>query len=353
MSEPKRPSPALAATVVRVACLWLLAGALFKLLAGSPNDLPPTVREIFALLGAAVTFKLAVSVELVIGLLALAVPRLGWPLLLVQFLVFLAVLLPLILAGESSCGCFGSSVTIPPAVMFAVDGGLILAILLTRPWRALRRPETEGTRALAVPLVLLLAAAAAAPWYWIRTTVVRPGKTRAQPVASGTSGSPGPTAGAPAAANDAGGPSSPTGSAADPGGEESLATTAYAAWAPPEPLPRFTELDPESWVGQSVWDTDLHVWVDTEQLFPDATWILWRKSCDHCAEHLRELAASFDGTPYVLLRIPDDPDSEPVVHERPPAVQDLDLVEGPDYVVQTPWELRVVGGVVESANGSF
>ena len=124
---------------------------------------------------------------------------------------------------------------------------------------------------------------------------------------------------------------------------------AQVSWAPPDPLPRFTELDPESWIGSAAWETDLNLWVDAEQLFPDATWILWRKSCDHCAEHLRELAHSFDGTPYVLIRIPDDGDMESVVHERPPALQDVDLVEGPDYVIQTPWELEVANGVIARA----
>src|SRR5688572_15908929 len=98
--------------VVRLVAVWVLTGASYKLFSGSPNDLPPVVREFF--LGADLTFRLAIAIELSIALIAILRPRTGWVLLALQLAVFLAILVQLMLSGEASCGCFGSKVTITP-----------------------------------------------------------------------------------------------------------------------------------------------------------------------------------------------------------------------------------------------
>ena len=112
-----------ATLAVLFAASWVAAGALFKLLAGSPNDLPPAVQDFF--LGPVQTFRAAIAIELCIVILALLRPRHAWLPLCALFSVFLAVLFPLVRAGVESCGCFGSSVTITPQAMMAIDGGLL------------------------------------------------------------------------------------------------------------------------------------------------------------------------------------------------------------------------------------
>ncbi|MEM8711887.1 MAG: MauE/DoxX family redox-associated membrane protein, partial [Planctomycetota bacterium] len=150
--------PALPGFALSAGMLWLLAGALYKLFDGSPNDLPEVVKEMSPLSGWE-TMRAAIIVELAVVGLVIAKPRLGWLLLCGVFATFLAILFPLVQAGESSCGCFGSNVTIAPEVMMGIDGGLLLLILISRPWRL---PKESGLGWSAY--VPLLAAAIAGPW---------------------------------------------------------------------------------------------------------------------------------------------------------------------------------------------
>ncbi|TDJ72512.1 MAG: hypothetical protein E2O39_06550, partial [Planctomycetota bacterium] len=95
-----------AGDVIRIATLWVAAGALFKLFAGSPNDLPPMVRDWYS--DPTLTFKLAVAVELCIVTLGLFRPRMAWIPLVLLYGLFDYVLFPLVKEGADSCGCMGS-----------------------------------------------------------------------------------------------------------------------------------------------------------------------------------------------------------------------------------------------------
>ena len=75
--------------------------------------------------------------------------------MVLQFAVFLAILMQLILSGVSSCGCFGSKVTIAPQTMFAIDAACLLAILATRPWKTLG--DRDRKPSLAIPLLATVA----------------------------------------------------------------------------------------------------------------------------------------------------------------------------------------------------
>ena len=156
-----------AATFLRLAALWLLAGALFKLLMGSPKDLPPSVLS-FARgieLNADLTLRLAVAIELVIGVLALLRPKLAWLPITLQFIVFEAILLQMVLGGDASCGCFGSQITVPPQVMLGIDSVVLLCLLLSKPWHQAPAPSPG------LPTVLVLLLCGAAPWLVIPPTV--------------------------------------------------------------------------------------------------------------------------------------------------------------------------------------
>ena len=294
-------SAKLAPSAVRLAALWILAGAAYKLFSGSPNDLPPVVREFF--LGPELTFKLAIAVELSITCLALLRPRLGWLPEVMLFAVFLAILVQLIASGEASCGCFGSKVTVPPAVMFAIDGACLLAILLTKPWKL---PPGKGAPiALAV---VAIAASCAAPFLLIKTA---PEDLVAQ------------------------------------------VDEQTGAWKLPAQLPRFAELNPRTWVGKDIHDTELAVWLNVDELIPDGSWILYRVSCDHCARYIKHLHDNFDpmaGKFYTYVRLSEAGEEDArEVDQAHLAIGMEALLPSLDWVITPPWRLELENGMVTEA----
>jgi len=303
MTEDAKKSPfrSAAAGALTLAALWLLTGAGFKLLAGTPNDLPQVVRDVPLELG--LTYKLVITLELCVGFLALLQPKWSWPGMVAVFLVFDTVLIGML--GQASCGCFGSSVTLSPALMLAIDSVLLAAILATRPWRLAAR------RLPVVVVVLVLAAAVALPWLLDRQ-VTRTGEVTA---VDGTG----------------------------------AVVPVQGTWL---------ELDVESWVGEPLSETPLADYVDLDTLLTDGLWVLYRHTCDHCATHLTELAQTETGermVTLVRLRERNDTEANRVVHLMPEGgfVQMLELPETITYVITTPGELVVENGIVLSAREGF
>lgn len=290
------PRRKLATTAIAVAALWILAGALFKLFRGTPKDLPQLVRDLPLALG--LTYKLVISAELAVALVALLRPRWGWPLVVLLLLVFDAVLTQQIAAGEESCGCFGQDFPIPPWGMLVIDTALLAFVVLTRPWSA-----RLGRGAPLAVLAVALAVAIGGAWLVDRQL-----------------------------------PDDPAG-----GGEPTLT-----------PLGQWVELDLASWVGKDLAETPLARWLDVYQYWPDALWVLWRQTCEHCAEHLAHLALTETGErSLVLLQLEEEHDTEAnrVVHSLPQGdfVLQASLPDTVDYVVTTPAEMEVVEWKVVSA----
>ena len=76
--------------LVRIAGLWVFAGALTKTFVGLPGDLPSPILQLdFDPLKVLV---IAVAVETTVGLLAILAPRRGWIPLAALLCVFAAVL---------------------------------------------------------------------------------------------------------------------------------------------------------------------------------------------------------------------------------------------------------------------
>jgi len=291
---------------VHLVAAWILAGALFKLLRGTPADLPQLVREIPLRLG--LTYKLVISIELAISLVALLRPRWGWPLLVLQLCVFDAVLARQLAAGETSCGCFGKGFPIPTWGMAAIDSSLLVLLLAARPW--------SGGLAAGLPagaLVLVGALALPLPWAFDREAPAAP------PASSGADGG---------------------------AGEPTL-----------HALRQYVELDVEKWVGKDLSETPLARWLDVYQYPPNALWVLWRQTCDHCARHLAKLAQEETGERFlVLVQIQEEGDTEAnrVVHLMPQGdfVLEAELPDSVDYVVTTPAEIETVDWkVVKAAEG--
>lgn len=301
--------------------LWVLAGALFKLLAGTPADLPQVVRDFPLELG--LTYKLVIGIELVFATLGLLRPRLGWFPLAAQLVVFLGVLATQL--GDENCGCFGSNLSVSPWAMLAVDATLLVWLLATRPW--------QGFRGVAAPLPAVGVFAAVlfgAPFLLDREAKppepVLADTSRVAPVES--DGGAGQVA------------------------ESATETTPREAAPAPAAKNQYVILSPAKWAGKTPAETELAGWVEggiDSLYFPEGTWIFYRQSCDHCAKHLEELAFADDGsTFYTLLQVPDDLDQERVVHVVPQGdhVQEARLLEGYDYVMGTPGDLTLEGGVI-------
>lgn len=303
---------AFALCAVLAVAAWILAGALFKLLYGSPNDLPAILRELP--LSIDLVYKLAIAIELALVGLALLKPRYAWPLLALTLLVFDAILLQQIASGATSCGCFGSKLTISPKRMLLIDSTLLAALLVSRPW--------SGLRARGAPLALVLpvcALLAALPWGLDRRVdTIAPVR---------------PDPSTPAAAHSRGLP---------------------AGEGPSSLLASYAVLEPKSWIGRDIWDTQLSKWIDVETLALDGTWVLYRRTCDHCATHLERMSREDHGErPIVLVRIVEtrDNDQNQLVHVLPQGahVMHAELPASIDFVVTTPVVLELEGGVVRSA----
>jgi len=284
--------------IVRLVGAWILTGALFKLLAGTPNDLPRVVVDVGKSLSFSVggTYRTVIAIELALFSLAALRPRWAWPVLTGVLLLFDAILIQQM--GSESCGCFGSKITMPPWVMMSIDSALLVVMLVGRPWRAKRGGP---------PLVLLpvaLAISLALPWLLDREAAA------------------------------------PVPAAAGGGGSEALRP--------------FVVLDVEDWAGKDLGETPLADYLPVYDYFPDALWVLYRTTCEHCAEHLRHLADTEKGERFlVLLRLrePQDTEANRIVGRMPSGgfVQHAELPESVDWVLQTPGELvveafRVVSG---------
>jgi hypothetical protein len=272
-----------------------------KLFKGSPNDLPPFIRDHF--FGPQLNFNLSIGVELSCAFLALLHPRWGFAALSALMSFFVGVLLYLISQGATSCGCFGGAIKFPPWAMLSVDGSLLAFMLLTKPWSSIRKSKA--------PLALIgfaTVVAFAAPWLLISTKKVAP----------------------PSATVDG---------------------SASAVWQlPAKPWPRYVDLPVEKWVGKPIRETELGPWIDTS-VFPSENnrWVIYLHSCEHCRDYLRKL---YNENPIdldlVLIEIKDD--RPRVVDLVPQTDWKAELSAEIQWVISPPWELLLRGGVVQEAH---
>lgn len=312
MTEESNPGQGRALIAIRVASLWLLAGALLKLFAGTPFDLPQNLVDLIGKKDIGLFFHVAIAIELTVVALVWLKPKLGWFALAGNYAVFICVLIGPALAGDEDCGCGGSLVSINPILMIVIDGTLLAAIFATRPWS---RITSKGAPILlTIPVVVLTVLA---PWIVIPSDAVAP---------------------------------SPVDDSAEQNSAEEPAEATEADG------PRFVVFDFEDWYGKSIYDADFpltpHLDGNIEELSPDGNWIFWRITCSHCATHLRELTASYAGEPLVLIRDHEEGEEkqtpEVTIMPEGPSVQHVSLRKGPSYFMTTPVEMIVAGGEVLS-----
>ncbi|QDU65566.1 MauE/DoxX family redox-associated membrane protein [Engelhardtia mirabilis] len=353
----------LALLALALASVWILTGALFKLLQGSPALLPKFMHELP--ISVTTLYPLVIGIELAIVGFAWLRPRQGWALIALQYLAFFGVLGIQIARGEESCGCMGKNVSLAPTTMLAIDGTLFALLLISRPWSGL------GRFVMPLPVAAIAAIALfALPHFVGRGQAMDPSQVRAmREGASGAGIDKSPTADPDGAASRSQDEAQQMASAEPaPGSASSEAATTHGATQPQAPAPSpvedvdevvapaqgWTIIAPEDWVGKDVFDIDLAQWVDVASLPLDGTWILYRTTCEHCRDHLIDVTNADDGSELIgLIRVPDPGDSPEnrIVHIMPQGghVMHVELPRGVEYVVTTPADAEIMGGVVQAA----
>ncbi|MFZ4750158.1 MAG: MauE/DoxX family redox-associated membrane protein [Phycisphaerales bacterium] len=327
MTKPRadtaRPASRFAPHAVRLAALWLLAGAASKAVSGMPTDLP-WIFQSSDRLDPQVVLTVGVFVEIAVAVLALAAPAVGRIPLAALLALFAAILVHHMASTDASCGCFGGA-NIPAPAMLLAD----LAFLGLTAW-TMRAPMQRPTavRLATISIAALLLALAAA---WFADGRI----TRAL--------------GGESAVTDGGG-----GSAA-PGA--SSATSAPPPWSLPTTIPEQVLLRPLQWVGKRLADTPLGTWVDTSPFPPKARLIFFYRSCNHCADLLARLATEQAANPaaaptYVLVQLPTPPAYKgrlfvDKVPEHARWVELPSVVKA--YVMTPPWIVDIADGTVVAA----
>ncbi|MDZ4828622.1 MAG: hypothetical protein SGJ09_00310 [Phycisphaerae bacterium] len=316
--------------VVRIAALWVLAGAFAKAFAGTPKELPAPILALE--IDPFLVISAAVVVETTIAFFALFVPRIGWPPLAALLATFAVILVLHLRTGAATCGCFGGALPMPAWIVFAIDISLLVAVLIVvaqrRPWRVNRLAGIAAPLGFALGLAL--------GWYSdARMRPLRPVEARSV-VSRSVVAPPSPTR-VPEVA--------------------SVPERASAPWQLPDLIPDQVILRPISWVGRRLVDTELGRWTDVSAFPPDATLIIYYASCNHCADHLRELAEKQKADPasapkYVLIQLPTptaytgrlfvNEVPNPALHVDMPAIIKA-------WVITPPWDVFIENGVVKRA----
>lgn len=301
MNDTTTKDSPLARLALWLCAIWLAAGAFAKLVWGTPVLLPEVVRN-HTPLSLDLTYTLVIGIEFALVALAFLRPRLAWPAMVALFVFFDFVLATQIAAGAESCGCFGGGLKVSPKLMMAVDSALLLFLLATKPWLAIKRGGAGIGLVLGAWIISF-----AVPAVWIRV------RQREEPIRLPT---------------------------------ENGGTV-------PVKAPDWLTLDPAKWVGQSVYDIgELTRWVPAEKLPTDGQLVLWRQGCAHCAKHLRELANGDKGDhPIVLIQIQDDSKDSRAVEAMPDGahVTKVEFPKDMQVIVQTPWDFTVAAGTITVA----
>lgn len=344
--ERLRSRPKVTGVVVRIVATYVLLGAAAKVLWGAPSDLPAALLQMVRW-DEQVLFDLVISVELFVAGLAIVSPKIGWPLVSAALTGFVIVLVQQLRGGETSCGCFGSALTVPTQVMLGIDLLALIGVALLQPWSSLRSTSWRAWAVVPAPLLAVVGV-----WYVHAATIapVQPppdlddsalvNQTSDTPENEQLAVDPPPTSPSPP-------PPEPIVAKRPPAPKESN-------WRLPARLPRIITLRPPDWVNRPLRECALATWADTSKMPEDCTLISYYDTCPHCAEHIEAKADSADRVDYVFIQLPTARNSRypRVVHELPRGLH-VKLPAGPRWQIETPWDVVVRNGIVIDAIKGF
>lgn len=332
--------------------LWLLAGAIYKLIERNPKLLPPPVFSVVQSMDGFLwmtgttwldtAIRLIILAEFALVSAMLCMPRIARTTAIAVLSLFCLILLLMIVpefqkggfaqAMKGSCGCFGASGP-NPVVMLGIDATLLVLALLSK--RTMKSPEVSikfGLPSGAMLFVISLCIVILVP---NRAEIVMPTESE-QANSIATVLSP------------------PTDSSVTPAAPS--ATTNVATSNSPIPWPGFPKQAapyyvPEfaKWVGTRFDSQEMARLITPAPpaSINTGTWFVmfYREDCEHCHELLQTYFSGPLKTPTLTIAIPD---TDPAASMEMPCseCQDRKLFKGPDYVLTTPVLLKVVDGVV-------
>ena len=300
---------AMAVLLARVVVpLWLLTGAVLKLMDASPTHLPVALIKWAGSAGIDLLFVLQFSIaaELTVVGVMLLLPGLARTVGLVVLGGFIPILLSDVLMGASSCGCFGS-VQVHPGITLVMD----LAFFLGLWWLGRDVPSLALTSTLPTWRVV-----AAGLWALASFALAF-----------------GLTAQAPAE----------TGNAASSDGLRVSALPAEGFY-----LPAY-----DDWIGRPWSEVPISSWiVGADDLGSGPQYILfYRKDCEHCHELMEVFFAGSLAVQTTAVAVPEK-GGYPTTGLMDFACGECRLAElpkGVDWFLQTPVLVRLSDGVVECA----
>lgn len=297
---------------------WVLTGALFKLMEATPSNLPgKTILPLAAKMNLDLNWTLAVLIGLEFLAIAvmLCLARLARPMAIFILSVFCLVLIGEMVQGNvTSCGCLGN-VKIPPWAILAVDGSLLLGVVLFDPSPLIK----AGPVGMPAVLVAVLVAGGFALSYW---QIIHPLQTGTTNINGNNNGNGGPSGVGP-----------------------------NVSAVPPY----WFANDVEDWVGKHWTEVELFSFMPTRPAGLDAAKryvVFYSRTCDHCEDMFRE---DLNGSPITsivtAIEVPDSPTvltSENGWWPGPPLECELlSLPLGCDWIITTPLTLRIVDGIVQ------
>ena len=326
--------------------LWLLAGAVFKLIERNPGLLPSQIRKYASEHNyqdwLSPFMRGAIAVEIAAAAIMVFVPRLSRTVGIAILALFCAILINEIRANAESCGCMGN-IKMPPELMLAIDGGMLLATIalgIALKLQAQAAPEAAPPRrampGVAIASVLAVLGVALAVSVPARTAVeITPENPQIADNNTTDSGADGAAPRVPPPMN------LPLGAIANPN---------------PAPLPGFyLASNINAWIGQPATSIDL---IQLMRIWPEDIGtgtrhiIFYSRTCDHCEAMFHDhLSLDFD-RPITVVEIPFDRQTMRGSSAWPmpeTTAQQLALPVGTDWVVTPPLIITIENGIVTCA----
>ena len=340
--------------------LWLLAGAIYKLIARNPKLLPPPVLSfvqsmdgLFWLTGTAwldTATRLIILGEFVLVAAMLCMPRLARSIAIAVLSLFCVILLLMILpefqkggfaqAMKGSCGCFGASGP-NPVMMLGIDSTLLVLALLSK--RTRKSPELSIRSGLPSCALLCMVSLCVVSLVPNRAEIEMP-TDFAQEESNHSAVSPTPATPVPTPATNLDTTPASATITPTPVIVPTLAWPGFPQKAAPYYVPEFAR-----WVGSRLDSQDMARLMTPAPptSINTGTWFVmfYREDCEHCHELLQKYFSGPLKTPTLTIAIPD---TDPAASLEMPCseCQQRKLFKGPDYVLTTPVLLKVVDGIV-------
>lgn len=311
--------------------LWILTGAVFKLVERDPKNLPKNIVEnamkldldLFVLL------RTLIGLEFLAAGVMLFVPRLSRVMALFMLSMFCLILIGEMATGNiTSCGCFGK-VPIAPWQMLIIDGLLLTGVILFKPRKD---AMAAGARPARWPVVAALV--------WI---VAGFGAAFGVPDKQAAPVDPPPHGGTPQ------NPDVPSGNGSTP------PPVPVASGPGSLPLPKNYLFDQETWAGKKwedlkiarimkVWPKDINV--------GKRYVVFYSRTCDHCRDLFQNNFTGELVIPTTVVAIPEEATgfaTKGVLPMPCTSCEKLELPIGPFWYGTPPIVVALEDGVVKCA----